>query len=155
LRAPAWLDRARRACRGRRARSSRRDDRGSAATELIVLTTVSFAFVAVIVLAGRVNVGSAHTEAAARAAARTISLARDPESARGRARDQAARIAEEGSPVCTHMVFDANITAAEVTVEVTCTVDIAQVAGLLKLSSGHHEVSGDATEAIDPYREAP
>jgi Flp pilus assembly protein TadG len=134
-------------------RSLRDDDRGSAASELIVLTVVSFAFVLVIVLAGRVNVGSAHTEAAARAAARTISLARDPASAVGRAEDEAALIAEEGSAVCETMTFDPDITAAQVTVTVTCQVDLSEVANLLKVGA-EHEVTGTATESIDPYREA-
>jgi Flp pilus assembly protein TadG len=135
-------------------RHARRDDRGSAAAELIVLITVSFTFVAVIVFVGRMNVGSAHTEAAARAAARTISLARDPASAEGAAREQARRIVEEGSPVCTDMQFDAQIGAAEVTVTVACTVDLSQMTKLA-LVPGTREVRADATESIDPYREAP
>jgi hypothetical protein len=146
LRVARWL-------RARSARwSSRDDDRGSAATELIVLTVVSFAFVLVIVMAGRVNVGSAHTEAAARAAARTISLARDPASAVAAAEEEAALTAEEGTAVCTSMTFDAAITATQVTVTVTCQVDLSQVAGLLNVG-GNQQVTGTATESIDPYRE--
>jgi hypothetical protein len=129
------------------------DDRGSAASELIVLAVVAFAFVAVIVFVGRVNVGSAHTEAAARAAARTMSLARDPASAEGRARDQASRIVDEGSPMCREMIFDATIGPEEVTVEVVCTVDLDQAA--LAEVPGTREVRADATEAIDQYREGP
>ena len=130
-----------------------RDDRGSAASELIVLAVVAFAFVAVIVFAGRMNVGAAHTEAAARAAARTISLARDPASAEGRARDQASRIVDEGSAMCRDMRFAAQIGPDQVTVEVVCTVDLEQAA--LAKVPGTKEVRADATESIDPYREAP
>jgi hypothetical protein len=128
------------------------DDRGAAAAELIVLTTLAFAFIAVIVLAGRVNVGYAHTEAAARAAARSMSLSRDPASAEAAAREQARRIVQEGSPVCTQMQFDAQVGAEEVTVTVVCTVDLSQVSNLA-LVPGTREVSADATESIDPYRE--
>jgi hypothetical protein len=135
-------------------RRRRHDDRGSAAAELIVLITVAFTFVAVIVFVGRMNVGSAHTEAAARAAARTISLARDPASAEGAAREQARRIVEEGSPVCTDMQFQARIGAAEVEVLVACTVDLSQLTQIA-LVPGTRVVRADATESIDPYREAP
>jgi Flp pilus assembly protein TadG len=130
------------------------DDRGSAAAELIVLITVAFTFVAVIVFVGRMNVGSAHTEAAARAAARTISLARDPASARQAAHEQASRIVEEGSPICTDMAYDAQIGPAEVTVTVACTVDLSQMTQIA-LVPGSRQVRADATESIDPYREAP
>jgi hypothetical protein len=117
-----------------------------------VLAVVAFLFVAVIVFAGRMNVGYAHTEAAARAAARTISLARDPETARTRARDQASRIVDEGSAMCTEMGFDARIGLEEVTVEITCSVDLEQAA--LAEVPGTRTVRADATESIDPYREA-
>jgi Flp pilus assembly protein TadG len=133
------------------ARRWARDDRGSAASELVVLAVVAFMFVAVIVFAGRMNVGYAHTEAAARAAARTISLARDPETARTQAEDQASRIVDEGSAMCTEMGFEADIGLEDVTVEITCTVDLEQAA--LAEVPGTRTVTADATEAIDPYRE--
>lgn len=132
---------------------SSQDDRGSAASELIVLAVVAFAFVAVIVFVGRVNVGSAHTEAAARAAARTMSLARDPASAEGAAHDQASKIVDEGSAMCTDMTFDANVLADRVQVVVVCTVDLDQAA--LAEVPGTMEVRAEATESIDPYREGP
>ena len=130
-----------------------RDDRGSAASELIVLAVVAFAFVAVIVFAGRMNVGSAHTEAAARAAARTMSLDRDPASARGRAEEQARRIVDEGSAMCRDMAFSATVLTDRVTVEVECTVDLDQAA--LAEVPGTMQLRADATESIDPYREGP
>ena len=55
-----------------------RDDRGTAPGELVVLASASFLFVAAIVFTGRVNIGAVHVEGAARATARTLSLARDP-----------------------------------------------------------------------------
>lgn len=135
---------------GRAARGGR-DDRGSAAGELVVLTFVAFAFVSILVFAGRVNVGAAHTEAAARAAARTISLARDPASAEDRAREQASRIVDEGTALCTDMRFSAQIGPEEVTVTVGCTIDLSEAA-LVELP-GTKDVESEVTESIDQFRE--
>jgi hypothetical protein len=118
-----------------------------------VLAVVAFAFVAVIVFAGRVNVGSAHTEAAARAAARTMSLARDPAGAEAAAQAQAANIVDEGSAMCVDMTFDATVLDDRVEVHVVCTVDLSEAA--LAEVPGTMEVEADATESIDPYREGP
>jgi hypothetical protein len=116
------------------------------------MTVVAFAFIAVIVFAGRVNVGSAHAEAAARAAARTISIARDPQSAVAAARTEASEIVDEGSAMCTHMGFHPTVTAVQVTVTVDCSVDVAEAVYLAKVPATMH-VSGQATEIIDVYRE--
>lgn len=128
-----------------------RDDRGSAHAELILLAVVFFVFVAVIIFVGQVNVGSAHAEAAARAAARTISLSRDPEAAVAEAEAQASSIALEGTPVCSSMDFDADISATEVTVDVSCEVDLS--AATLAEVPGSMVRSASATEVIDQYRE--
>lgn len=147
---PSRLGHRIRTCSRSRPRTSH-DDRGSAAAELVALAVVGFAFVAAIMFVGRVNVGYAHTEAAARAAARTISLDRDPASAEQQARDQASRIVDEGSATCTDMGFVADISAEEVTVDITCTVDLS-AAALIEVP-GTRQVDAQATEAIDPYRE--
>jgi hypothetical protein len=118
-----------------------------------VLAVVSFGFVATIVFAGRMNVGSAHTEAAARAAARTISIARNPAGARDQAEAEARRIVDEGSAMCREMQFAAQITPLDVTVTITCKVDLEQAA--LAAVPGSMDVRADATESIDQYREAP
>jgi Flp pilus assembly protein TadG len=130
-----------------------RDDRGSAGAELVVLSVVFVAFALVVVFAGRVNVGYSHAEAAARAAARTISIDRDPRSAVGAARAQAADIVELGSAMCTSMSFVPRISETEVTVEVSCVVDLSE-AGLVGVPGTHETESFAATEAIDQYREA-
>jgi hypothetical protein len=116
-----------------------------------VLTVVSFTFVSVVIFAGKMNVSSAHVEAAARSAARTISLSRNPNAAVADARDQAAAIAEEGSDLCGNMSFAATIGEEQVTVDITCNVDLSE-ATLAKLP-GSMSVSADATESIDRYRE--
>jgi hypothetical protein len=128
-----------------------RGDRGSAGTELIIMTVVFAAFVAAVVFAGRVNVGYSHVEAAARAAARTITIERDAQGAVARARSQAADIVKVGSPMCQSMSFAPSISETEVTVEVSCVVDLSE-AGLIGVP-GSTRVEASATEAIDQYRE--
>jgi Flp pilus assembly protein TadG len=130
---------------------SRRDDRGSAGSELVVMTVVFAAFVSAVVFVGRVNVGSAHVEAAARSAARTISIDRDPASAVSDAEADARRIAGVGTAMCTSMSFAESISETEVTVEVTCTVDISEAISIDV--PGTMRRSADATETIDQYRE--
>ena len=132
------------------ARVRPRDDRGSAPVELVVLAGVSFLFVAMIVFVGRLNVGSAHAEAAARSAAREISVARDPEAAIGPARSTSQTV-EEGSAMCRDMSFDARVTDEDVEVTIDCRVDVSE-ATLLRVP-GTMSVSASAREAIDQFRE--
>lgn len=134
-----------------RPRRRERDDRGGATAELVVMSVVFVAFMLAVLFAGRVNVGSSHVEAAARAAARTISIDRNPRAAVGDARDQARDIAKAGSAMCRSMSFTPSISETEVTVEVSCVVDLSE-AGLLGVP-GSTRVDASSTEAIDQYRE--
>jgi hypothetical protein len=142
----------------RRSRRDRRhDDRGTAPGELVVLASISFLFVAAIVFTGRVNIGAVHVEGAARAAARTLSLARDPEDVVDEAREEAEEAVGLGSPLCRSMEFTDEVTTSPetglryVTVEIRCEVDLGQ-ASLIGVP-GAMTVSSSATEVIDRYRE--
>jgi Flp pilus assembly protein TadG len=128
-----------------------RDERGSAPVELVILAGVSFLFIAMIVFVGRLNVGSAHTEAAARSAAREISVARNPRAVVDQARSTAAQMVEEGTAMCRDMSFDAQIDEESVVVSVDCRVDVSE-ATLLRVP-GTMTVSGEAREVIDQFRE--
>jgi hypothetical protein len=138
-------------------RDRRHDDRGTAPGELVVLASISFLFVAAIVFTGRVNIGAVHVEGAARAAARTLSLARDPEDVVDEAREEAEEAVGLGSPLCRSMEFDDEVTTSRetglryVTVEIRCEVDLGQ-ASLIGVP-GSLTVSSSATEVIDRYRE--
>lgn len=134
-------------------RARRRSDRGSATLELVALAPVFFGFVAMVVYVGKLNIGSAHAEAAARTAARTMTLSRDPAAAEEGAEAVARDVANEGAVICTTMGFDADIRPDEVEVTVTCTIALREV-GLLGVP-GSRTVTATATEAIDRYREAP
>lgn len=129
-----------------------RGDRGSAAGELVVLAPVFFLFVAAIVYFGRLNVSSARVEAAARTAARTISLSRDPAGAVAGAEADAAEMTQDGSPLCGDMTFEATVTAEQVTVDIVCELDLSEFT-LLQVP-GKTTLEASAVEVIDRHRES-
>jgi hypothetical protein len=149
----------RRCCRWRRPCRRRLDDRGTAPGELVVLASLTFLFVGAIVFAGRINISAIHVEGAARAAARSLSLARDPDDIVDEAREEAEEAVGLGGPLCRSLSFDHQVhTSREtglryVTVEISCEVDLAQ-ASLVRVP-GSMTVSSSATEVVDRYREQP
>lgn len=145
----------------RRAGHARGEDRGSAALELVALLPVHMLFVMAVVFVGKINNSSANVDAAARSAARTMSIGvgRDVEAAEQTARDQASAMVDEGQSFCSRMAWDADVAVNDppedpstVTVTITCTVDLSQATGLGV--PGTRDVTSTATEVIDPYREA-
>ena len=121
----------------------RRDDRGEGALDISVMATCFFIpCLLLLIYAGRMNSGHA---------ARTISIARDPTLALGVAEDDAALTVRLGSALCEDMDFDPVIGDGEVTVTVTCQVDLSELA-LLPVP-GTATVSATATEVIDRHRE--
>jgi hypothetical protein len=131
---------------------SRRDDRGNGALDLTVMGVCFFVpVVLLLVFAGRVNSGHAAVESAARHAARTISIARDPEAAAGVAAADAATTVREGSAMCGSMDFGYSVSGGEVEVTVSCDVDLSEIA-LLPVP-GTREATATAVEVIDRHRE--
>jgi Flp pilus assembly protein TadG len=134
----------------------RGDDRGSAIAELVILLVVFFGFIAAVVFAGRLTSGRARVEAAARSAARTISIARDPEEATEAARAQAADMAAEGSAFCATMEFHSAIDRVPepdvVTVDVTCRADLSELS-LIWASDVSLPFTASAVEVLDAHRE--
>jgi Flp pilus assembly protein TadG len=128
-----------------------RDDRGSGAVELVLVTPVFLLFIMLAIFIGRVNSGYRTTDAAARYAARTIAMARDAAAAIDVAYDQAAMTASVGSAKCRSMDFTHAITDTEVTVTVTCQVDLSEV-NILGIP-GHWETQATAVEPVDQWRE--
>lgn len=124
------------------------DDRGGGAVQLPLMATVFVAFASLMVFVGRVNETSADVEAAARYAARTISLARDPATAVTAAESDAELTVSAGSSACQTMTFDHTIEADYVTVNVTCQVELAGL-GI----PATWDVTGQAREPIDRWRE--
>ncbi len=139
----------------RRLRSAR-DERGSVTLELAILAPALLLLLGALVFAGRVQTSSATVEQAARAAARDASLARTADAARSTALASAQRELVGSDCVSTDVAVDtagfaAPIgTDAAITVTVTCTVSLADLAvpGL----PGTHTMAGQATSPIDRYR---
>jgi hypothetical protein len=127
------------------------DDRGSAAAQLAVLLPVFVLFYGLVTYSGRSATAQASTEGAARWAARTISIARDPSGAVGDAEADAAATLEVGSRACQVMDFAAVVSDSEVTVTITCEVDVSEL--MLLPIPGTRAIEATATEVRDRYRE--
>lgn len=130
----------------------RGDERGSVAVELVILAPLFGLLFVAVVAVGRVQIGRADVEAAARMAARALSIARDPSSQLGAAEQLAAATLSVGSPSCRTMSFVASVGVDRVEVTVGCTADLSEAA-LLPVP-GAITVSATASEVRDVYREA-
>jgi Flp pilus assembly protein TadG len=128
----------------------RRDDRGAVA-ELAALLPVFILFAGLVTYAGRVGTAQADTEAAAQWAARTISAARNPETAVADAQADAAATLEVGQAACTSMDFVPVITDTQVTVTISCSADASDL--ILLPVPGSQTITGTATEVRDQFRE--
>lgn len=132
-----------------RLRSS--SERGSITVELAILAPLIGTLMVAVVVVGRASWARADVEGAARSAARTISLARDPSGAVAEARAAAERTLDPGSPSCRAMSLSPTITAEMVNVTVSCVVDLGD--GAVLPLPGSLTVSGHASEVIDQHRE--
>jgi Flp pilus assembly protein TadG len=128
-----------------------RDDRGAAAVELAALLPVFVLFFGLVVFWGRHAEGQATTDAAARWAARTLSIARDPADAAAAAQADAAATVGESQASCASMGFEWSATATEVTVTLSCSVDTSEL--LLLPFPGTSTITSTAVEVRDQYRE--
>jgi Flp pilus assembly protein TadG len=126
-------------------------ERGSITVELAILAPLFGTLMVAVVVVGRASTARADVEGAARSAARTISLARDPAAAVEEARAAAAATLDPGSPACRAMSLSPTITDATVSVTVSCVVDLRE--GAVLPLPGALTVSGHASEVIDQHRE--
>jgi hypothetical protein len=135
-------------------RRSRPDDRGSGVVELPVIAVFVFAPLLVLsIFVGRMHAGHGAVESAARHAARTISIARDPAAAVDIAEADAAITVRVGSPRCLDMGLSHTVSDEQVSVTITCTVDLSE-ATLLPVVPGVQTVSATAVEPRDRHRES-
>lgn len=130
-----------------------RKDSGSVSIELAILTPVFALMLALVLLVGRTQSSRADIEAAAHAAARSISLARDPAAATAIAQDVAADRLQVGSPSCESLTWDVTITGTDVTVDIACSVDLTEA--MLLPVPGSVSVGATATEVLDRFAEGP
>ena len=133
----------------------RRDERGLATVELVLMTPVLFLVLSFLVVAGRLTTVRGDVAAAARDAARAASRAATFEQATQDARDTAEASLGGRDVTCGDLAVDLEDPAAfhaggTVTVRVACDVSLADVAipGL----PGARTIEHRSIEVIDVYR---
>ena len=140
-------------CRGR----GRRDEHGSAAIELILMTPLLVAFIVMVIGAGRLVESRSQVNDTAYAAARAASLAPNLDAARQAGQRAAADALSDRGKACARLdvslagtVFEAG---GHVKVEVTCTADLHDVVGFGL--PGTKSFTATAVVPIEKYRDLP
>lgn len=137
-----------------RARSPQSRERGSAAAELVLVTPFLLLLLLFAAAAGRLVNARLDVDSAAQQAARAASLARTPQAASAQA-TQVAQAALAGQSVsCDPAVITPDtgdfVPGGQVTVQVTCTVRLADLS-LLHIP-GTETITAAFTAPIDVYR---
>lgn len=136
-----------------RARRRWAEDRGSATVEMTLATPLLVMVLFFVTLCGRLASVQMDLNAAAGAAARSASLAREPGAARAGA-ERTARESLAGGRLCQQVtvhVDTANLApAGRVKVDLTCRVHLADL-GLLRVP-GLRVVTATATSPVDRWR---
>lgn len=131
-------------------------ERGSASTELALLTPVLVVVLLLMVAFGRMARGRADVDSAARDAARAASLARSTASAKAMAEDAAATTLATEGLACRRFLVTMDLAdfrpGGLVAAEVTCDVDLADLS-LLRLP-GSKTLRSRSVSVVDRYREA-
>ncbi|MFV2196720.1 TadE/TadG family type IV pilus assembly protein [Nocardiopsis sp. LOL_012] len=135
----------------------RRDDRGSAAVELTVLTPVLLLFAMLVILAGRLSGAGSTADHAAHAAARAAALERSVPQAEARAGAIAAQsLGGSGLRCADHtLTLDHGglVPGGTVTAVLECHVGLGDLSGLGV--PGTITVRGTSTVAVDTFRGQP
>jgi Flp pilus assembly protein TadG len=135
-----------------------RADRGSVSLEFVVLAPALLAFVALLVVAGRVAIASNSVEQAADEAARSASISRTVAGARAAATEGARRALAEQDLTCSVISVDVDAGGfavpvgrpAQVRATVTCVVPLADLA--VPGFPGSRTVTATAVSPLDTYR---
>ncbi|GAA1122383.1 TadE/TadG family type IV pilus assembly protein [Nocardiopsis composta] len=140
-----------------RIRHRRREEWGSAAVELCLLTPLLIALALLIVLAHRLTTAAQAADTAAHAAARAATLERTSQAARAAAEQAAAETLRTHNLSCHEHALTLRTGGLEpgatVTAELVCRTELADLAGLGV--PGSREVSGEASAVVDVYRGRP
>jgi Flp pilus assembly protein TadG len=137
----------------------RRDERGVATLEFVVLTPVLIALLGLLVMAGRVAIASNSVQAAADEAARSASISRTASAARSGAEAGARRSLARQDLRCATVRVEVDTGGfatpvglpARVSATVTCVVQLADLA--LPGFPGSRTVTATAVSPLDTYRE--
>ena len=138
----------------RRVRRVRRDEAGSVATELVLLTPLLILMLLFVVALGRPVSARLDVDGAAAQAARAASIARDPSTATAMAQETATTALGSDGVTCGHLTVTTDTAqfapGGQVAVTVTCSVGLSDLTGLRLPAS--ESVSSTATSVIDVYR---
>lgn len=134
-------------------------ERGVASVELAIVGPALLLLFALVIFAGRVALAGQAVQSAAAEAARQASIARSQGDAGPAARAAAERTLAQDGLACTATSIQVNTagfhapvgTPAQVTARIDCRVSMADLA--FPGVPGSRVVSGEATSAIDTYRE--
>jgi Flp pilus assembly protein TadG len=137
-----------------RVRRVRRDEAGSVATELVLLTPLLILMLLFVVALGRTVSARLEVDGAAAQAARAASIARDPSTATAMAQETATAALGSDGVTCGHLTVTTDTASfapgGQVAVTVTCNVGLSDLTGLRLPAS--ESVSSTATSVIDVYR---
>lgn len=132
-------------------------ERGSASTELVLLTPVLLLLLVLVVFLGRLAQARNDVDRAARDAARAASIARFPEDAEAAGRAAAQATLESGGVACREMAVSVDTTGFDfggtVSALVTCTMEVSDVASLGV--PGSTTLTASFREPVDTYRGVP
>ena len=139
-----------------RLRRASRDESGSVATELVLLTPLLILMLLFVVALGRTVSARLEVDGAAAQAARAASIARDPTTAMAMAQQTATAALGSDGVTCAHLSVATDTAqfgpGGQLQVTVTCTVDLADLVGLRLPAS--EAISSTSTSVIDKYRSA-
>ena len=133
-----------------------RNESGSVTAELVLVTALLLLLLLFVVALGRLASARLDVDGAASEAARAASIARDPATATAMAQQTATAALSSDGVTCSslHVVTDTASFSpgGEVAVTVTCTVGLADLAGLRLPSST--SLSSRSVAVVDTYRAA-
>lgn len=132
----------------------RHSDRGSATTELVLLTPVLILLLLFVVALGRIASAHQDVDAAARDAARAAANARSPVAARTDGAEAAQASLTEQGITCRDLTVSVDTSTfragGDVSATVRCTVDLADLTSLSIPSS--RTITATFTAPVDQYR---
>ena len=140
--------------RTRRREALRRDESGSVAAELVLLTPLLILLLLFVVALGRLSGARLEVDGAAAQAARAASIARDPATAVAMATQTATAALGSDHVTCAQLTVSTNTAqfapGGSVAVTVTCTVALSDLTGLRLPAS--ESVTSRAVAVIDMFR---
>jgi Flp pilus assembly protein TadG len=134
----------------------KRDETGSVAAELVLLTPLLILILLFVVALGRLAGARIDVDGAAAQAARAASIARDPATAAAMAQQTATAALGSDNVTCAQLSVSTDTAQFQpggfVAVTVTCTVSLSDLTGLRLPAS--ESISSRFVEVVDAYRSA-